>query len=49
MKYKIGDKVELNNGNIVEITNIHRNLSDEVYLAGGIPIPEERIVKKVEN
>ena len=49
MKYKIGDKVELDNGSIVEITNIHKNLSDEMYLAGGMPVPEEKIVRKIED
>lgn len=47
MKYKVGDIVELDNGCIVEITNIHYNMSDVIYLAGGIPVPEYMIVKKI--
>lgn len=49
MKYKVGDIVELDNGCIVEITNIHSNLSDEIYLAGGTPIPEQKIIRKIEK
>lgn len=49
MKYEIGDIVELKNGCIVEITNIHKNLSDEIYISNGSPIPEDRILRKIEQ
>ncbi len=49
MKYDIGDKVELKNGCIVEITEIHKNLSDEIYISRNIPISEDKIVRKVEE
>lgn len=50
MKYEIGDKVELTNGSIVTITDIQGSISGEqCYIAGTCPIPEERIVRKIES
>lgn len=50
MKYKIGDKVELTNGCIVVITNIQGSIAGEqCYIAGTSPIPEERIIRKIED
>ncbi len=50
MKYNIGDKVELINGCIVVITNIQESIGGEkCYIAGTSPIPEENIIRKVED
>ncbi len=50
MKYKIGDKVELKNGCVVVITDIRYGINgDYCYIADISPIPEERILKKIEN
>ena len=50
MKYKIGDKVELTNGCIVVITDIQGSIGGEqCYIAGISPIPEERIIRKIED
>ena len=50
MKYEIGDKVELTNGSIVTITDIQGSISGEqCYIAGICPIPEEKIVRKIES
>ena len=50
MKYKIGDKVELTNGCIVVITDIQGRIGGEqCYIAGTSPIPEERIIRKIED
>lgn len=50
MKYNIGDKVELKNGCIVVITDIQHGISgDYCYITGISPIPEESILKKIED
>lgn len=50
MKYKIGDKVELKNGCIVVITDIQYGISgDYCYIANTTPIPEERIMRKIQD
>ena len=47
MKYKIGDKVE---GCIVVITDIQGSIGGEqCYIAGTSPIPEGRIIRKIED
>lgn len=50
MKYEIGDKVELDNGSIVVITDIKGCIKGEqCCIAGIVPIPEDRIIRKIED
>ncbi len=50
MKYQIGDKVELRNGCIVVITDIRGSITgDYCYIANTSPIPEDRIIRKIED
>lgn len=46
--YKVGDKIELRNGSIVEISEITQTIDGaNVYRAGNVPIPEDNIVRKI--
>lgn len=50
MKYQIGDTVEPKNGYIITITDIQYGISGEhCYITETVPIPEEKIVRRIEK